>query len=271
MTIASEINDLKTNLASAKEAIEAAGGTVSNTGLAGLTASIESIPSGGGGTPKGMVAYWDGLLRDLSDLTYISGLQKTTRLINLPNLARISNSKSQSVIESGGRLSISNLWESNTAANYPVVHLENVPAIHEIYEGSSSLGSAEQYSLICYDMTNLTSYDMTGYYYAGGSYGQLFSGTHYELIENGIQYSNVPLIIGKCPNLTTFNVFPDEYVAQGFFSGGSQLILYPSMYDCVNNPSYNVVVESWEGMNQIIPKLQQGWLMLSQWYNPMGM
>lgn len=49
MTIASEITDLQTNLANAKAAVTAKGGTVGNTGLAGLATEIAGIPSGGGG------------------------------------------------------------------------------------------------------------------------------------------------------------------------------------------------------------------------------
>lgn len=50
MTIASEIEDLQTNLAAAKSAVTAKGGTVGNTGLAGLATEIASIPAGGGVT-----------------------------------------------------------------------------------------------------------------------------------------------------------------------------------------------------------------------------
>lgn len=49
MTIASEISDLQTNLTAAKNAVTAKGGTVGNTGLAGLASEIAGIPSGGGG------------------------------------------------------------------------------------------------------------------------------------------------------------------------------------------------------------------------------
>lgn len=48
MTIASEIEDLQTNLAAAKAAVTTKGGTVGDTGLAGLATEIASIPSGGG-------------------------------------------------------------------------------------------------------------------------------------------------------------------------------------------------------------------------------
>jgi len=49
-TIAEEITDLQDNLAAAKAAVTAAGGTVGDTGLAGLAAEIATVPSGGGGT-----------------------------------------------------------------------------------------------------------------------------------------------------------------------------------------------------------------------------
>ena len=45
MTIASEIEDLQTNLAAAKSAVVAKGGTSGDTGLAGLATEITSIPS----------------------------------------------------------------------------------------------------------------------------------------------------------------------------------------------------------------------------------
>ena len=49
MTIASELQDLATNLQNAKDAVEDKGGTVGDTELAGLATEIASIPSGGGG------------------------------------------------------------------------------------------------------------------------------------------------------------------------------------------------------------------------------
>jgi hypothetical protein len=60
MSIASEIQDLNTNLAAAKSAVTAKGGTVSDTGLAGLASEIASIPSGGGSLASyGTVTYLD--------------------------------------------------------------------------------------------------------------------------------------------------------------------------------------------------------------------
>lgn len=47
MSIATEIEALNTNLQAAKSAVTAKGGTVGDTGLAGLATEIESIPSGG--------------------------------------------------------------------------------------------------------------------------------------------------------------------------------------------------------------------------------
>lgn len=46
MSISSEITALQTNLANAKDAVTAKGGTVGNTGLAGLASEIAGIPSG---------------------------------------------------------------------------------------------------------------------------------------------------------------------------------------------------------------------------------
>lgn len=48
MSIADEIIDLNNNLESAKNAVISKGGTVGDTGLAGLASEILSIPSGGG-------------------------------------------------------------------------------------------------------------------------------------------------------------------------------------------------------------------------------
>lgn len=47
MTIASEIQNLQTNLQAAKSAVTSKGGTVGDTGLAGLASEIGTIPSGG--------------------------------------------------------------------------------------------------------------------------------------------------------------------------------------------------------------------------------
>ena len=62
MTIASEITDLQTNLAAAKAAVTTKGGTVGDTGLAGLATEIASIPGGGGytGTLYGKVTIHSG-------------------------------------------------------------------------------------------------------------------------------------------------------------------------------------------------------------------
>lgn len=58
MSIASEITDLQTNLAAAKTAVENKGGTIGDTGLAGLASEIASIPSGSADT-WGSVTYLD--------------------------------------------------------------------------------------------------------------------------------------------------------------------------------------------------------------------
>jgi hypothetical protein len=69
MTIASEITDLHTNLTAAKNAVTAKGGTVGDTGLAGLAAEITTIPAGGGGNEPGGEAR-------------ISGYDTTTGIIS---------------------------------------------------------------------------------------------------------------------------------------------------------------------------------------------
>lgn len=48
MSISSEITALNTNLQNAKSAVTAKGGTIGDTGLAGLASEIATIPSGGG-------------------------------------------------------------------------------------------------------------------------------------------------------------------------------------------------------------------------------
>lgn len=52
MSIATELTALSTNLAAAKDAVTAKGGTVGDTGLAGLAAEIATIPAGGTETPS---------------------------------------------------------------------------------------------------------------------------------------------------------------------------------------------------------------------------
>ena len=58
MTIASEITDLQTNLAAAKTAVENKGGTIGDTGLAGLASEIATIPTGATGS-WGTITYLD--------------------------------------------------------------------------------------------------------------------------------------------------------------------------------------------------------------------
>ena len=58
MSIATEITALNTNLTAAKDAVTAKGGTVGDTGLAGLASEIATIPSGGGSTPSEWGRVW---------------------------------------------------------------------------------------------------------------------------------------------------------------------------------------------------------------------
>lgn len=59
MSIATEITALNNNLTAAKNAVTAKGGTVGNTGLAGLATEIAGIPSGGTLDNYGTVKYLD--------------------------------------------------------------------------------------------------------------------------------------------------------------------------------------------------------------------
>lgn len=60
MSIASEITALGNNLTAAKNAVTTKGGTVGDTGLAGLASEIASIPSGGTPSTYGTVTYLSG-------------------------------------------------------------------------------------------------------------------------------------------------------------------------------------------------------------------
>lgn len=64
MSIATEIQDLNTNLTAAKNAVTTKGGTVGDTGLAGLATEIASIPSGGDDDPGnyGIVWYYENVV-----------------------------------------------------------------------------------------------------------------------------------------------------------------------------------------------------------------
>ena len=83
MSIASEIQDLQNNLESAKSAVTAKGGTVGDTGLAGLATEIASIPSGGS-ADWGTVTYLDSNdqpqtvnIRNLKELESLGGSSDT--------------------------------------------------------------------------------------------------------------------------------------------------------------------------------------------------
>lgn len=58
MSIASELSAAQTNLAGIKSAISSKGGTVGNTGLAGVPDEIASIPSGAP-SKKAIFTYWE--------------------------------------------------------------------------------------------------------------------------------------------------------------------------------------------------------------------
>lgn len=76
MSIATEIQALNTNLTSAKNAVTAKGGTVGDTGLAGLADEIATIPSGG-----------DGINREVNE-NGVYGYPASSFTFSLPNDAK---------------------------------------------------------------------------------------------------------------------------------------------------------------------------------------
>lgn len=87
MSIASEIQDLNTNLTAAKNAVTAKGGTVGDTGLAGLATEIASIPSGGGITSYGTVKYTE------------NGVDKTVEMVTEEDYLELTVGGAGNVIE----------------------------------------------------------------------------------------------------------------------------------------------------------------------------
>ena len=80
MSIASEIQALNTNLAAAKDAVVDKGGTVGDTGLAGLASEISNIPGGGGSLPPyGQVGYY----WDVRDIYTAEGMMCTVTITNM--------------------------------------------------------------------------------------------------------------------------------------------------------------------------------------------
>lgn len=75
MSIASELQDLNTNLTNAKTAVKNKGGTISNTGLAGLADEIATIS--GGDIVNAIIETYKAYSKTLSPNTFIQILTKT--------------------------------------------------------------------------------------------------------------------------------------------------------------------------------------------------
>ena len=96
MSIASEITALNTNLSAAKTAVTTKGGTVGDTGLAGLADEIATIPSGGSPANYGSITYLDGndveqtlTLANEDDFIELSvGNANTTLIFNNTSVAK---------------------------------------------------------------------------------------------------------------------------------------------------------------------------------------
>lgn len=79
MSIATEITALNTNLNAAKAAVTAKGGTVGDTGLAGLAAEIATIPSGTAGS-WGTITY-----KDSNEVEHTVTIQSEEEFFSLGN------------------------------------------------------------------------------------------------------------------------------------------------------------------------------------------
>lgn len=113
MSIASEITDLNTNLTAAKNAVTAKGGTVGDTGLAGLASEIASIPSGGGTiTSYGTVKYTE------------SGVDKTVEMVTEGDYLKLTLGGAGSTIEINN-ISINKNWIKEVTVGDGVAYLPN--------------------------------------------------------------------------------------------------------------------------------------------------
>lgn len=77
MAIADTILELNDAIQDAKTAVTTAGGTVGDTGLAGLAIEIASIPSGGGATP----AFF-GCDEGVAEMNYLENIMPEILTIN---------------------------------------------------------------------------------------------------------------------------------------------------------------------------------------------
>lgn len=107
MAISDELTALATNLANAKDAVEAKGGTVGDTGLAGLADEIAGIPSGGGTSVTSVTIDNKATLASVTmnlDGTYQDyALQVTVLPAEAPQMIQVtsSNPTSAKVVDNG--------------------------------------------------------------------------------------------------------------------------------------------------------------------------
>lgn len=97
MSIASEIQDLQSNLQAAKSAVTTKGGTVADTGLAGLASEIASIPSGGSISSYGTVKYTE------------NGVDKTVEMVTEEDYLELTIGVNNTMIEINN-ISINKDW-----------------------------------------------------------------------------------------------------------------------------------------------------------------
>lgn len=138
MSIASEITDLQTNLQAAKSAVTTKGGTVGDTGLAGLATEIASIPSGGGGDVVNAV---------------IKQFKAATTDISADNFIAFANN-----LSSGEPTTVAS---SYAAYSMSVAKIDN-STIYCAYQTSGSSITLSVYSISDSTFTLVTSQTITG-------------------------------------------------------------------------------------------------------------
>lgn len=158
MSIASEIQDLQSNLQAAKTAVTTKGGTVGDTGLAGLATEIASIPSGGGPLASyGTVTYTDS-----------NDTEQTLTLATVDDFYELCN-------------------QDNAAAN---VHIGNTVFTKEkITEVTVADGVTFIPDYFAYNCTNLTNISLPNTVtYIGSNFG------YYTKVANKLNLVNVQYI-----------------------------------------------------------------------------
>ena len=152
MSVYSEISDLNTNLTAAKNAVTAKGGTVGDTGLAGLANEIDSIPSGSGGAIVVKdINFWDYDGTLLYSYTY----NEAKELTSLPELPDHSDFLPVPTTSSAHRLAIAGDGWTHTLEQIKSSSYANVGACYKITDlTSGSDAFAKNYCAMIVETVN---------------------------------------------------------------------------------------------------------------------